>query len=245
MLARVPPRAGIGELLAEPPAADVTAVVARMRGIVAALPRNDGVAWFTRLYLAVTEGVQEEIARGRFHDTRFVAALDVAFANLFFAALAAHARDPAMTPRAWAPLIEARRRRGVVPLQFALAGMNAHINRDLPVALVDTCRRLRHEPRRRSPQHRDFLRVNALLAAVEEEAKAGLTAGIVGGVDVALGSLDDVVAMWNVERARDAAWVNGETLWALRGVPPLRDRFLHTLDRMVGFAGRGLLRPLA
>ena len=55
---------------------------------------------------------------------------------------------------------------------------------------------------------------------------------------------DDVVAMWKVGRARDAAWVNGETLWALRGLPKLRAEYASTLDRMVGFAGRGLLRPL-
>ena len=28
---------------------------------------------------------------------------------------------------------------GTAPIQFALAGMNAHINRDLPLALVETC----------------------------------------------------------------------------------------------------------
>jgi hypothetical protein len=50
--------------------------------------------------------------------------------------------------------------------------------------------------------------------------------------------------MWKVGRARDAAWVNGETLWALRGLPQLRAEYALTLDRMVGFAGRGLLRPL-
>ena len=50
--------------------------------------------------------------------------------------------------------------------------------------------------------------------------------------------------MWNVERARDAAWVQGEALWALRGVGFLERRYLDTLDRLVGFAGRGLLVPL-
>jgi hypothetical protein len=51
--------------------------------------------------------------------------------------------------------------------------------------------------------------------------------------------------MWKVERARDAAWTNAEALWAIRRLPRLRGEFLATLDRLVGFAGRGLLRPLA
>jgi hypothetical protein len=49
--------------------------------------------------------------------------------------------------------------------------------------------------------------------------------------------------MWDVDRARDAAWTNGQTLWALRDEPPLADAFLLTLDRIVGLAGRGLLIP--
>jgi len=55
--------------------------------------------------------------------------------------------------------------------------------------------------------------------------------------------IDDVVAMWDVARARDAAWTNGQALWALREAPPLAAEFLETLDRMVGLAGRGLLIP--
>jgi hypothetical protein len=61
--------------------------------------------------------------------------------------------------------------------------------------------------------------------------------------DEALGKVDDVIAMWNVERARDAAWANAETLWSLRSSPDLAGAFLHALDGMVGFAGRGLLVP--
>ena len=122
---------------------------------------------------------------------------------------------------------------------------NAHINRDLPVALVDTWRALRIEPRRRSPQHVDFLFVNTLLRETEERVKAEFATGLLHEVDRSLGELDDVLAMWNVEKAREAAWTNAETLWALRILPPLRAQFLATLDRMVSFAGGGLLRPLA
>ena len=52
-----------------------------------------------------------------------------------------------------------------------------------------------------------------------------------------------MIAMWDISRARDAAWVNGEALWALRADADLRTDYVATLDRMVGFAGRGLLVP--
>lgn len=55
--------------------------------------------------------------------------------------------------------------------------------------------------------------------------------------------LDDVVAMWHVRRAREAAWTNGEALWALRADPELSSSYLVALDRMVGLTARGLLVP--
>ena len=44
--------------------------------------------------------------------------------------------------RAWQPLFALRAQPGTVSLQYALAGMNAHINFDLGLALVRTCRQL-------------------------------------------------------------------------------------------------------
>ena len=229
-----------------PPTSSVADVVARMEAIVAPLPRSDGVACFTELYLAVTRGVQARLAGLTFGDPRFLARLDVVFADLYFAAFDAFQRDPAQTPRAWLPLFEARSRRGVEPLQFALAGMNAHINRDLPVALVATCRELGLVPGRDSVQHTDFERVNELLAAVEATVKQQYLGGWLRTLDRLLhhvDRIDDVVAMWNIERAREAAWVNAETLWAIRDDAALTDDYLSTLDRTTGFAGRGLLVP--
>ena len=36
-----------------------------------------------------------------------------------------------------------------------------------------------------------------------------------------------------------------QTLWSLRAFPELAEAFSHTLDGIVGFASRGLLRPIA
>ena len=49
--------------------------------------------------------------------------------------------------------------------------------------------------------------------------------------------------MWDVARARDAAWANAEAMWAIRDDAGLSADFLTVLDRSVGFAGRGLLVP--
>lgn len=220
----------------------VDEVAERLLAIERALPAGDGVRAFTRLYRAVTEAVDERVRPGTFADAAFTRWLDVVFANLYFRALRGHVLGPRRAPRGWAPLFEARSRRGIAPIQFALAGMNAHINRDLPLALVATCRARRVGLVRGGPQHRDFRAIDALLAETEERVRAEFATGLVGWADEALGELDSVVAMWNVRRARAAAWVNAETLWALRDVPLAAGRFAVTLDRLVGLAGRGLLR---
>jgi hypothetical protein len=224
-----------------PPPVTVAEVVERLRVLADASP-TDGVSAFARLYLAVTEGVEANLARATFRDPAFLTRLDVVFASLFFEALDA----PASAPRAWVPLFEARSNRRIAPLQFALAGINAHINRDLPVALVSTCTEQHVELRVDSPEHADFEAVNALLAQTLERVKAQFLTGWVRVVDRLLhpfGRLDDVVAIWDIRAARDAAWANGETLFALRDSPSLRDDFVRTLDRTVGLAGRGLLVP--
>ena len=228
------------------PPSHIADVIRRLRTIEASGSRSDGVVCFARLYREVTEGVGVELTRQGFADNRFLETLDVHFAGLFFSALESYDRDPGGTPSAWVPLFAQRSRRGIAPLQFALAGMNAHINRDLPVALVTTCHELGLEPGEGSREHADFERVDALLAHVEARVKSQYLTGWLAWVDRfvhRLRRIDDVVAMWDVGRARDAAWTNGQALWALRDEPPLASDYLLALDRMVGLASRGLLVP--
>jgi len=158
-------------------------VIARLRAIEASAPRSDGVVCFARLYREVTEGVAAELTGEGVADARFVKTLDVQFAGLFFSALESYGHERAKTPSAWVPLFDRRSRRGIAPLQFALAGMNAHINRDLPVALVATCRELGLDLGESSPEHADFERVDALLAQVETRVKRSYLTGWVAWVD--------------------------------------------------------------
>jgi hypothetical protein len=216
--------------------------IERMEDIDRSLPAEDGVRAFNELYLAVTRAVAIEAAANRFEDPEFLAALAGNFASRYFAALDAAGSDGAS--RAWEPVFEARENRKVAPLQFALAGMNAHINYDLCLALVETCRERSVSPRRESPQFRDHMRVGQILERVEEEVKERFLTGLAELADEALGRLDDVIAMWKVARAREAAWTNAETLWALTNLGDLRAAYLLTLSRIVGFAGRGLLVPV-
>jgi hypothetical protein len=216
-------------------------VMAAMQAIEAALPERDGVRWFNLLYRRVTETVQADAAS--WADWPFLQRFDVTFAKLYFEAITTWEADPARTARAWQPVFQARNDEKVAPLQFALAGMNAHINNDLVIALDRLSRSEEQYPSRDGDRYRDFQRVNDVLERVEGELRPVLSTGVIGAIDVALGDLDTILAMWKVRNAREAAWTNGEVVWHLRDKPRLRREYLARLDHMVGFAGRGLLAP--
>jgi hypothetical protein len=223
------------------PAADpILGVVARMDAIAAPLDVDDGVARFNELYLAVTHAVFEETQVASYEDAEFISRLDVVFADLYFAAVAADAAGKDI-PKAWAPLFEKRHTKGIAPIQFAIAGMNAHINHDLAVALVAVCSERGIAIEDGSAQHRDYLVVNSTLARVEGEIKARFATGILHDIDKQIGPLDDVLANWSVARARDNAWMTAQTIRALQDKPFLYKQFMLGLGRNVGFAGRALL----
>lgn len=225
-------------------ATTITDVVDIMEMLDRELSDADGLWWFNRLYLRVTLAVRSAVTTTTFRDPAFLERLDVVFANLYFDAVAAGDADPLAAPSAWRPLFESRHQPGILSIQFALAGMNAHINRDLPAGIVATYLATDGAPGQAGARHADFERVNDLLEAVEAQIKVEFSTGIVGIVDSVAGDVDDVVAMWKVRAARETAWTNAEVLWALRTSPVLRDGFFGRLDSFTGFAGRGLLvRP--
>ncbi|MEU9592904.1 DUF5995 family protein [Streptomyces sp. NPDC048193] len=216
----------------------VDTVLTRMRALDAALPARDGVAVFNGVYLAVTEAVDRCVDRGLFPDARAAIALDVRFAERYLDAVDAleSGRRP---PACWRPLFQFRRHPGVRPLQFALAGINAHIGHDLALAVVDTCRTLGCEP---ADLEDEFDRVGDLLVSLEERIRDELMPG--PDVLQIADPLTHLLGSWSLERARDATWAAARALWALRRIPDVAGEFTQRLDAAVGFAGRMLLTPL-
>ncbi|MFF8969476.1 DUF5995 family protein [Streptomyces sp. NPDC014995] len=222
----------------DPPGVPLDGVLRRLRTLDAALPPRDGVAVFNRVYLTVTEEVGRRIGAGRFPDARAAITLDVRFAERYLAAVDAAASDR-RPPACWRPLFQFRRHPGVRPLQFALAGINAHIGHDLALAVVDACRTLGCEP---ADLEDEFDRVGDLLVTLEERIREDLMPGpdLLQIAD----PLTHLLGSWSLERARDATWSAARALWALRGLPDLAEEFTTRLDAAVGLAGRMLLTPL-
>ncbi len=220
--------------------ATVAEVISRLRALQATLPPADGVAAFNRMYLQVTELVAARITHGHFRNAEFMTRLDVVFAGLYLEAVEAPAGRAA---HCWRPLFARRARPELLPVQFALAGMNAHINHDLPVAVVRTCGQLGLSPESTGVRE-DYQQITAVLSEVHEEVRQSFLDGVVLEVDREVSPLVTLVGAWSVGRARDAAWVNTEVLWQLRDQAGLDRQFRETLSRSVGLASRQLLLPV-
>ncbi|HXH80950.1 DUF5995 family protein [Nocardioides sp.] len=215
-------------------------VVDMMTAIDGALPRDDGVATFNRMYTQVTRLVRDAVDLGDFQAGEFLERLDVHFANLFFAAYAADAARE-QVPRAWAPLFEARARPETHPIQFALAGMNAHISHDLPFAVVATCRELGVVPDEDTPEHLDYTQTNEVLAEASVEIKSWFSTGAVATLDELGGRVDDGFAMFGIHLARAAAWQCSQMVWMLNDNPRMDTYFRENLGRGVEMTSRGIL----
>src|SRR5262249_11931302 len=150
--------------------------IALMRRIEALLPDGDGLKAFNMLYRLVTEAIG---AAHGWEDAAFIERLDVLFADLYFGGVQRCLDTPDDAPSAWRALMDRRRRPGIAAIQFALAGMNAHINRDLAVALVETWRAQGLADHGRStPEYRDYRDVNDVLDRVEPTAMRLLATGL-------------------------------------------------------------------
>ena len=228
-----------------PAVSDVTDLIVELRRLEHSLSAGNGVKWFVRLYREVTEALALELSGGELEDPVFLELLVLVYGNSVLNVCEDMERRSKRIARAWAPLYERRNDHRVAPLQFALAGLNAHTNHDVPIGLVHACRSTGITPDSDSPQHRDYMKMTTLLRRTTDQVKDWLVTGALEDLDRHFGDVDDVAAIWSLQRARQAAWTSGEVLWALRDNEGLTVAYVGVMDRMTGLAGRGLLVPTA
>jgi hypothetical protein len=225
------------------------------------------VACFDYLYTVITKNVlrcvdlhggeppeeRPEEDAPRFRDLAFLACLDVAFANRYLAALGL-GEAPEFQPSCWQTLIDHRETRDISPLVFAIAGVNAHVNFDLPFALVKACSVMASELES-GTNHADYQLINRIFAIHMQQLRQHFENRFERGFDQALVStIENLVGDLVVVVARDLAWCTAKRLWRfheddarmLRAAKS-RDRWvrrinncLFQLDRVPAVAFRGL-----
>src|SRR5215210_4055543 len=89
---------------------------------------------FLATYRRTTQAVGEAIDRGLFEDPGWVGRWDIAFAQFYMTALDDHLAKAGRIPRPWQLAFSASP--DLHPLLHVLLGINAHVNYDLPQALL-------------------------------------------------------------------------------------------------------------
>jgi Family of unknown function (DUF5995) len=231
----------VPSLPADSPITSVDEAITRMEALDKALPAQDGLACFNRLYIGVMQQIAQRLSSGFFTDPAAMTHLDIVFASLYFAA--ADAGQPSSAPCAWQPLLDHRADPGIEPVQFALAGMNTHISHDLPIAIATTCADLSFPPTA-TVFRTDYEKVDQVLDAAEQSARESFESGAVLAADEHARAVINLLANWDLNQAREIAWDTALALWETRELPVARDLLLASLGRTVAATSQLLLVAL-
>lgn len=208
----------------------IDGVIAAMRAIGDRLDPGDPRRFFNGTYVRTTEAVAAEIEAGGFRDPVWTERWDAVFASMYIEAFEHwDAGEPA--PKPWLIAFQATRGPRMPPLRHVLLGMNAHVNYDLPRALIavitDDEFADREVTARRSEDHRRIDHVLAgrvadednELAKVEQPEDRDL-------IDRLLRPLNRLGTKRFLTEARRKVWANARTLSEARrrGEGALSDR---------------------
>jgi hypothetical protein len=239
-----PAQREMAETVADPPG-DIAGVLARLEAlqrILDSLPPSPGrnrVAAFNALYHTITRRVADLLPTRHVTDPRFLEVLDVEFARLYFTALASWGVDDPGTPDAWEVLFRRAHDHRVSSLEAAVLGVNAHVNHDLALALINTWHRLGHPGE--GPQHPDYLLVNKIFYREIPLLRRRFATAWQMEIDRCVGDLDDWSQRALVYTTRAWAWEQAERLWALRDDRDDLERARMVMDRAAAMAGETLL----
>jgi hypothetical protein len=113
----------------------IDVLITRMETMLGDLSPDNPRRFFHSTYMRTTIAVKEELGRRAFLDNDWVERWDVSFAGLYLDALEEY-ENGRVTPGPWTTAFGAVDGPHLPPLRHVLLGMNAHINFDLPQALI-------------------------------------------------------------------------------------------------------------
>lgn len=175
---------------------------------------------FVATYARTTAAVGEAVRAGAFEDPAWVDRWDAAFAGLYLDAVHAFERDPASAPRPWRAALTPDL--SLPPLRLVLLGMNAHINYDLPQALLSVITDDEFaDPEVLASRRRDHSRIDDVLAArvAAEDRELAQASGQRFGrslLDRALTPVNRLASKRLLSESRRKVWHNAGVLQAAR-----------------------------
>ena len=219
-------------------------VVARMQERLDLLPaRLSHQRVFLSTYQRTTKAVGDAISRAMFGDPGWVERWDVEFANLYLRALDAELAG-AHVPRPWRLAFAASP--NLPPLRQVLLGINAHVNYDLPQALLAVISNEDFtDPALMQRRRDDHERIDQVLASrVAAEDNELTSAGGATLLDRLLTPLNRLASRRFLREARQKVWHNTIELQQARvGGPEQYAVRLAELELLSAAKIAELLRP--
>jgi hypothetical protein len=173
--------------------------------------RRDRRGVFTSAYLSMTKEIEGSVGEHQYKDGEWVSRYAVSFANLYRSAFVSFEEgDLDAVPKPWRMSFEASSAGRGLLLQDLLLGINAHINHDLPIALVDVT----IDPNREQRRHDHFAVNQSIKRATDpvQDRISSLYAPVFRLLDEGFGRLDEDVTSFSIEKARLNAWVSAIAL---------------------------------
>jgi Family of unknown function (DUF5995) len=203
----------------------------------------DHNAIFSLTYLRVTEEYRRTIDGPFFDDTPFVNYEDTLFAHYYFAAFDAWAAGRiTQVPPAWRVAFDAAKTHAVSASGDLLLGINAHVQRDLPLVLY-SIGLVRPDGTSRKPDHD---RVNIILNRVADDIIAEIARRFDPTIDDTNlpTSLDDAALLQLLVAWREKAWRNAEEL-AAAPTPQARDIVVAQIENDAATEARSIAASTA
>jgi len=177
---------------------------------------GDHRAVFQRVYLLMTKEMKGRLSSGFFLDPDWMERVLVHFAQFYFDALNAYEAHQSCAPAWQLAFQQAADKNGFV-LQDALLGINAHINRDLPMVLYQVLHEENAWPDARvmlSRRH-DHERINEVLASLVDLVQDELAhhyARLLRPIDFLMGRKDESLSSFILNHCRTNVWYDTEQL---------------------------------
>ena len=185
------------------PPRSIDDVIAVLDGIIdECIAEQSALGYFAALYNKVTKQVKLGIEQGIFDDGPRMERLDVIFAARYIDAYYEY-KNGVQPTKSWQLAFGIEDEYWPIVLQHLLIGMNAHINLDLGIAAARTM-----QGQDISLLQDDFNKINQVLADLVSEVEHDL-AQIWPTLNKLLklaGNIDNLLADFSMELARDGAW---------------------------------------
>lgn len=174
-------------------------------------------AIFLSCYHLMTSNVLTAIEAGEFQDNAWVREFLHRFADYYFVALEAYERDPASAPRVWQLTHSTAHDPRSLAIENLLLGVNAHINYDLVLTLVELLRPEWHElsDEERATRYADHRYINEILAQTIDSVQDQVLEPAMPAmalVDALLGRLDELLISRLITQWREIVWQNAMRL---------------------------------